>query len=83
MQSLEITIKDILHRGAVSIVSEMGSEIVAYCPFHSNMSTPSLSINRYTGLWQCINPECNQRGGMRSLKKLLLNEDHRSDNYVS
>ena len=83
MQSLEITIKDILHRGAVSIVSEMGSEIVAYCPFHSNMNTPSFSINRYTGLWQCFNPECNQRGGIRSLKKLLLNEDHRSDNYVS
>lgn len=83
MQSLEISIKDILHRGAVSIVSEMGTEIVAYCPFHSNLNTPSFSINRYTGLWQCFNPECNQRGGIRSLKKLLLNEDHRSDNYVS
>ena len=83
MQSLETSIKDILHRGAVTIVSEMGSEIVAYCPFHSNMNTPSFSINRYTGLWQCFNPECNQRGGIRSLKKLLLNEDSRLDNHVS
>ena len=83
MQSLEVSIKDILHRGAVSITSEMGTEIIAYCPFHSNMNTPSFSINRYTGLWQCFNPECNQRGGIRLLKKLLLNEDHRSDNHVS
>jgi len=83
MQSLETSIKDILHRGAVSIISEMGSEIVAYCPFHSNMNTPSFSINRYTGLWQCFNPDCNQRGGIRSLKKLLLNEDYRSTDYVS
>ena len=58
-------------------MSEMGTEMVAYCPFHGNMNTPSFSINRYTGLWQCFNPDCNMRGGIRMLKKLLLNEDYR------
>ena len=75
--SLETTIRDALHRGAVTIMSEMGTEMVAYCPFHSNKNTPSFSINRYTGLWQCFNPDCNMRGGIRMLKKLLLNEDYR------
>jgi len=77
MPSLETTIRDTLHRGAVTIMSEMGTEMVAYCPFHGNMNTPSFSINRYTGLWQCFNPDCNMRGGIRMLKKLLLNEDYR------
>ena len=77
MPSLETTIRDTLHRGAVTIMSEMGTEMVAYCPFHSNKNTPSFSINRYTGLWQCFNPDCNMRGGIRMLKKLLLNEDYR------
>ena len=77
MPSLETTIRDTLHRGAVTIMSEMGTEMVAYCPFHDNMNTPSFSINRYTGLWQCFNPDCNMRGGIRMLKKLLLNEDYR------
>ena len=83
MQSLETTIKDVLHRGAVSIMNEMGTEFVAYCPFHSNTNTPSFSINRYTGLWQCFNPDCNMRGGIRSLRKLLLNEDIRDVSAVS
>ena len=77
MPSLETTIRDTLHRGAVTIMSEMGTEMVAYCPFHGNMNTPSFSINRYTGLWQCFDPDCNMRGGIRMLKKLLLNEDYR------
>ena len=77
MPSLETTIRDTLHRGAVTIMNEMGTEMVAYCPFHSNKNTPSFSINRYTGLWQCFNPDCNMRGGIRMLKKLLLNEDYR------
>ena len=83
MPSLETTIRDTLHRGAVTIMSEMGTEMVAYCPFHSNMNTPSFSINRYTGLWQCFNPDCNMRGGIRMLKKLLLNEDYRDLESVS
>ena len=78
-QSLEASIRDILHRGAVSIVSEVGDELVTYCPFHSNMNTPSFSINRHTGLWQCFNPDCEKRGGVRLLQKLLLNEDSRID----
>tara|TARA_R110000824_G_scaffold102002_3_gene242102 strand:+ start:6328 stop:7233 length:906 start_codon:yes stop_codon:yes gene_type:complete len=87
MPSLETTIRDVLHRGAVSVMNEMGTEMIAYCPFHSNTNTPSFSINRYTGLWQCFNPDCNMRGGIRMLKKLLLNEDSRdlvtaSENYV-
>jgi DNA primase len=87
MPSLETTIKDTLHRGAVTILSEMGTEMIAYCPFHTNTNTPSFSINRYTGLWQCFNPDCNMRGGIRMLRKPLLNEDYRdleaaSKNYV-
>ena len=83
MPSLETTIRDVLHRGAVSIMNEMGTEMIAYCPFHSNNNTPSFSINKYTGLWQCFNPDCNMRGGIRMLKKLLLNEDYRDLESVS
>lgn len=76
-QSFESTIRDTLHRAAVSIINEVGSEFLTYCPFHQNTNTPSFSINKNNGLWQCFNPDCEKKGGIRLLRKLLLNEETR------
>jgi hypothetical protein len=39
-----------------------GSERAAFCIFHENTDTPSLSVNIQDGLFYCHNPECGARG---------------------
>lgn len=42
----------------VEIASETHSDLICYCPFHHNNSTPAFAISKEKGLWLCYRPDC-------------------------
>jgi len=60
----------------LTIVSEMNDELSCYCPFHENTDSPAFSINKRTGLWQCFNANCGQKGRFATLVKRITGHDN-------
>jgi DNA primase len=50
---LEVDIASLISRWGVESIQEAGKEIQCRCPFH-NDNTPSMYINKNTGLWHCF-----------------------------
>lgn len=69
--SIEKAIIDLFAEQNVSIYNQSATEMAILCPFHDNKHTPSLYINVKTGLWQCFNPSCGQKGNFRQIYKSL------------
>jgi DNA primase len=46
---------------------ESAKEFIIFCPFHHNVNTPALSINKTTGLWHCFNEACGKKGNFEQL----------------
>lgn len=68
---MRIDVQTFLNQIGLTVINETGEEVVLYCPFHHNTDTPSFSINKKTGLWQCFNPSCGKGGRFSSLTKML------------
>lgn len=73
---MRVDVTDFLRGLNLQVVSETSTELVLYCPFHHNVDTPSFSINKKTGLWQCFNPSCGKSGRFASLTRELKGEDY-------
>lgn len=67
--SLESHIRELFDNYNISVQNEGINEISLFCPFHKNHNSPSFYINVKTGLWQCFNPSCGQKGNFRQLYK--------------
>lgn len=52
-----------LHSLGIRFKRVSGSNIAAYCPFHGDEATPSLSIRADSGQFFCFSPACDARGG--------------------
>jgi DNA primase len=65
--NLDSEIKELFLANGIYVHAETGQELTIYCPFHQNRNTPSFYINRKTGLWQCFNPSCGERGNFKKL----------------
>lgn len=72
---MRVDVQTFLNQLGLKVISETGDEVVLYCPFHSNTDTPSFSINKKTGLWQCFNPSCGKRGRFAALTKMLAGRE--------
>lgn len=72
---MRIDVESFLRQLGLQVISETTTEVVLYCPFHHNVDTPSFSINKKTGLWQCFNPSCGKQGRFQTLTRLLRGED--------
>jgi KaiC/GvpD/RAD55 family RecA-like ATPase/Zn-finger protein len=46
-----------------------GSQVMAFCPFHANAKTPSLSINLDDGLWNCKG--CHEKGNANQMAERM------------
>lgn len=54
----------ILDELGIDVVSETYSDLICYCPFHSNTHTPSFTVGAENGLWFCFNSACwGNKGG--------------------
>lgn len=69
--NIESAIFELFREQNVAIYNQSSTEIAILCPFHDNRHTPSLYINTKTGLWQCFNPSCGQKGNFRQIYKSL------------
>lgn len=51
-----------------------GTERMAFCVFHDNKDTPSLSVNLSEGLFHCKNPACDAKGDIITFYQRVRNE---------
>jgi len=76
MMNLETEIKDLLQKFGIHVHTESGNEITFYCPFHKNRNTPSFYLNKKTGLWQCFNPSCGEKGNFKKLYRQITGKSY-------
>lgn len=69
--STEKSIRDLFDNYNIKIQNEGMNEVNIFCPFHKNMNSPAFYINLKTGLWQCFNPSCGEKGNFRKLYKKI------------
>jgi len=74
--NLEAEIKDLLQKYGIHVHTESGNEITFYCPFHKNRNTPSFYLNKKTGLWQCFNPSCGEKGNFKKLYRQITGKSY-------
>lgn len=79
MKNLESEVKDLFNKYGIHVHAESGSELTIYCPFHKNRNTPSFYINKKTGLWQCFNPSCGEKGNFRKLFRQITGKSYGRD----
>jgi DNA primase len=64
----ESKLRDLLHNLGVTVAGDTGTDLIAYCPFHSNRDSPAFNISKSTNhLWKCHNGKCNSQGNIISL----------------
>ena len=69
--SLEKNIRELFDNYNIHIHNEGMNEVNIFCPFHKNLNSPAFYINLKTGLWQCFNPSCGEKGNFRKLYKKI------------
>lgn len=52
------------------------TNVQVYCPFHSNMDTPAMSIAKDSGLYLCFNADCGAKGTLLDLVMKTRGLDH-------
>jgi DNA primase len=77
--SLETEVKDLFQKQGIHTHAESGNELTIYCPFHKNRNTPSFYINKKTGLWQCFNPSCGEKGNFKKLYRHITGKSYGKD----
>lgn len=64
----EPKLRDLLHNMGVTVAGDTGTDLIGYCPFHSNRDSPAFNISKSTNhLWKCHNGKCNSQGNIISL----------------
>jgi DNA primase len=77
--SLEKNIRELFDNYNIHIQNEGMNEVNIFCPFHKNLHSPAFYINMKTGLWQCFNPACGQKGNFRNLYKQVTGKPFGKD----
>jgi DNA primase len=69
-------VKKVIRSLGLRIKQETVHDYMAYCVFHRNDNTPSLSISKADGRYLCFNPACNASGDLIRLVRVTqhLNE---------
>lgn len=62
---------NILHDLGVTVASETGTHFLVLCPFHGNLNTPAMVVDKEEGLFYCNNGGCEASGNIRTLIQSL------------
>lgn len=65
----ESEIKGILKEAGVAVSYETENDFVCLCPFHWNRNSPSMTISKSKGVFNCFSPSCGAHG---DIVKLLI-----------
>jgi DNA primase len=60
----EPEIKELLVDSGVHIVYETDNDYVCLCPFHWNKHSPSMTVSKSKGIFNCFNPQCGATGDL-------------------
>jgi DNA primase len=80
--NMEDEIKELFEKYHIHVASESGDELNVYCPFHKNMNSAALFINKRTGLWQCFNPSCGKKGNFRQIYRHVTGKAYGKDTRI-
>jgi DNA primase len=69
-------IRVILNSIGVRVASETDNDFLCFCPFHGNSNTPSMTVSRVTGVYNCFSPSCGAAGGFRNLVARATGKNH-------
>lgn len=58
-------VASVLNTAGIDIISEVPSDFIIYCPFHSNYRTPAGEVSKTTGLFYCFS--CHAACGLEEL----------------
>lgn len=59
----------------IEIASTTETNLLCYCPYHSNRNTSSFSISQTSGLFMCFSAICDAKGSLRKLVQDLAKLD--------
>lgn len=79
---MEEEIRELFNSHGIEIFSEAGDELNIYCPFHKNIHSPAFYVNKKTGLWQCFNPSCGEKGNFRRLYRQIAGKPYHKDSKL-
>lgn len=82
ISNMEQEIRDLFEKYNIPICIESGDEFNIFCPFHKNVHSPAFYINKKTGLWQCFNPSCGEKGNFRRLYRQIAGKPYHKDNNL-
>jgi DNA primase len=71
----EQEIKDLLVDSGVHIIYETDNDYVCLCPFHWNKHSPSMTVSKSKGVFNCFNPNCAATG---DLLKIVMSVNNMS-----
>lgn len=60
-------IRAVLNSIGIQVRSESENDFLCLCPFHGNSRTPSMTVSRISGLFNCFNPSCAEAGNLKRL----------------
>lgn len=64
----------ILDSIGISIEGETATHFLVLCPFHGNLNTPAMVVDKEEGVFYCNNGGCQAAGTMRTLIKRLTDK---------
>lgn len=66
-QMTEDQVQNILDSIGVEVQSETETNLMAFCPYHSNTHSAALSVSKETGVFHCFGAGCNESGNLIKL----------------
>lgn len=57
----------ILEAIGVSVVNETSTHWMCLCPFHANVDTPAMVVDKEEGVFLCLNAACDKRGQIEDM----------------
>jgi len=76
ISNMENQILELFKNYNIDVITDSGSELNIFCPFHKNLNSAAFYINKKTGLWQCFNPSCAKRGNFRQLYRQITGKSY-------
>lgn len=66
-------IERLLTESGIHIAYNTEADFVCLCPYHNNRNSPSMTVSRTSGVFNCFNPGCGEKGDFIKLMSTMNN----------
>ena len=63
----EDQVRQIVESLGLEVQSETDTNLLVFCPFHSNTHSAALSVSKESGVFYCFGAGCNEKGNIITL----------------